>query len=348
MLAGLQAQLDAALPGNDAGLAPYELDTPCLPFSDQAALLIEFARHRGVDLPPLQALQPLPALLSPRRLLALLAPLRESGGADAAFLLGQLLLPGHYGLASQALQQAKNLADALHLLCRHAGRLTPLLTPRLLVDERELILVWTEACGAPAQLRGFLVDLHMSAVTALCESLGSARLPWRYSFNRTAPRDLAQHAVHLGPALRFGCQADTMRIARSHAERPWRGAVLSSVARLALERYADPQALARPLLAALADRLLREIAAPPSLEALATGFGMSPATLKRRLATHGTHYQAELDRLRAHVALYLLGPLGQSHESVAQALGYFDAANFRRSFKRWTGLTPGAWAVQPS
>lgn len=336
----LQSQLDALLPqglGGDAGLPPYEIDTACLPVADHAALLAEFAHHRGVALPWPEA-----PLISPRQLLDLLAPLREAG-ADSAFALGQLLLPGHYGLASQALLQAGGLVDMLQLLCRHAGRLTPLLTPRLLIDEHELMLVWTDACGLPAGLRGFIVDLHMSAVAGLCAWRGGGRLPWRFSFNRTAPRDLAQHAVHLGPALHFGCPVDAMRLPRACAEAPWPGAQAPGLAATALARQADPQALRRGLLAALGDRLVRQLAEPPGLELLAAGFGMSPATFKRRLARHGTHYQAEVDRMRAHVALYLLGPRGQGRDAVAQALGYFDGANFRRSFKRWTGVAPGAW-----
>jgi AraC-like DNA-binding protein len=335
----LQSQLDALLPeglGSDGALPPYEIDTACLPVADHAALLAEFAHHRSLALP-----WPTDTLISPRQLLALLAPLREAG-ADSAFALGQLLLPGHYGLASQALLQAGGLVDTLRLLCRHAGRLTPLLTPRLLVDERELMLVWTDACGLPAGLRGFVVDLHMSAVASLCAWRAGRRLPWRFSFNRTAPRDLAQHAVHLGPELAFGCQVDAMRLPRAHAEAHW--PATPGLAATALARHADPQALRRGLLASVGDRLLRQLAEPPGLETLAAEFGNSPATFKRRLARHGTHYQAEVDRMRAHVALYLLGPGGQGRDSVAQALGYFDGANFRRSFKRWTGVAPGAWA----
>ena len=318
------------------GLSPYEIDTACLPVADHAALLAEFAHHRGIALSWPEA-----QLISPRELLDLLAPLREAG-ADSAFALGQLLLPGHYGLASQALLQAGNLVDTLQSLCRHAGRLTPLLTPRLVVDENELMLVWTDACGLPPGLRGFVVDLHMSAVASLCAWRAGRRLPWRFSFDRTAPRDRAQHAVHLGTALHFGCQVDAMRLTRAEAEVSWPAS--PGIAATALARQADPQALRRGLLAAVGDRVLHDIAEPPSLEALAAEFSQSPATFKRRLARHGTHYQAEVDRVRAHVAVYLLGPRGQGRDTVAQALGYFDGANFRRSFKRWTGVAPGAWA----
>jgi AraC-like DNA-binding protein len=314
--------------------APYEVDTPCLAWADQAVLLAEFARSRGLAVPIATA-----PLISPRQLLGLLAPLRE-GGADAAFVIGQQWLPGHYGLASQALQEAPDLLTALQLLCRHAGRLSPLLTPRLLVDEQALLLVWTDACGLPPGLRGFVVDLHMSALSSMAAWLGGERLPWAYSFNRTAPRDRAQHAVFLGERLRFDCQADTMRLDVSMTRRPW--PCRPGRAAAALAQGADPQAGRRGLLAALHDRLLTRLDTPPTLDELATAFAVSPATLKRRLAQHGTHYQAELDQVRALVALYLLVQRGQANETVAAALGFFDSANFRRFFKRWTGVSPSA------
>ncbi|MFY8116211.1 MAG: AraC family transcriptional regulator ligand-binding domain-containing protein [Roseateles sp.] len=329
-----------AAPGGPAA-ARYELDSPCLAWTDQAVLLAEFARSR--DLSPLQP----PGgsgLISPRQLLALLEALRTEGGPDTAFVIGRHWLPGHYGLPSQALQEAPDLLTALQLLCRHAARLCPLLTPRLLLDEQELILVWSEACGLPPGLRGFVIDLHMSAVTGLADWLGGQRLPWRYSFNRTAPRDLAQHLVYLQasePAdLRFGCQADAMRLPLALARQPW--PTRPGRAAAALAAGADPGSQARGLIAALHDRLLPALDSPPSLEQLAAELGMSPATLKRRLALHGSHYQAELDQLRALMALYLLQLRGQPNEAVAQALGFFDGANFRRFFKRWTGLLPSA------
>lgn len=342
---------EAALPVSAASTAApdcYELDSACLSWGDQAVLLAEFARSRELPFAALCAdagLRPGQALLNPRQLLALLEGLRRDGGADTAFVIGRQLLPGHYGLASQALAQAADLRDALQQLCRWSGRLSPLLAPRLLIDEQELMLVWTDACGLPPSLRGFVVDLHMSAVAQGCAALAGQALPWRYCFNRTAPRDIAQHAVFLGPSLQFDCQVDAMRIDIAWAMQPWRGdARQAAFARRALAQGADAQAARRGLIAALHDRLVPRLAEPPSLEQLAAEFGVSAATLKRRLAQHGSHYQAELDQLRAWVALYLLGPRGQGNEAVASALGFFDSANFRRFFKRWTGLLPSAVA----
>ena len=76
-----------------------------------------------------------------------------------------------------------------------------------------------------------------------------------------------------------------------------------------------------------------------TLEQAAGAFAVSPATFKRHLARHGSHFQAELDQVRAHVALQLFHA-GYDNDGVARHLGFHDANNFRRSFKRWTGSTP--------
>jgi len=348
----LRDRIEQALPLGLAaprqGLRPYQRDTAFIPWACQGALLAEFACSRGLERTDwlAQAEVRQGQALSPRQLLALLLPLQQ-GAKDSAFVIGQLSLPGHYGLASQALQQADNLLDALRILCRYAARLSPLLTPRLLVHERELVLYWTEACGAPTPQRAFLVDLHMSAVTAMAQWLGGRRLPWSYSFNRTRPADLSQHAVYLGRELRFDCQVDAMRLGLDEARRPWPGRAgrPDNLALQALGQGADPEAERRGLLAALYDHLLPQVADTPSLEQAAAVFEVSTATLKRHLARHGTHFQAEFDQLRAHVALCLLHLDGQANEAVARALGFYDAINFRRSFRRWTGGAPGLWAV---
>lgn len=324
----------------------YDADRRLIPWAYQGAVWAQYARSRDVDLHAWtqQAGVRAGELLSTRQSLALLGPLQRSA-KDSAFVLGQMSLPGHYGLASQALQQAENLIDALQLLARYSARLSPLLTPRVLVQEDDVIVYWTDACGLPGAQRAFVVDMQMSAVTAMAQWLGHSRLPWRYSFNRTRPADVSQHASYLGTQLAFDCHVDAMRIARPWAMQPWRaGAALASppMARQALEQGADAQATQRGILAALYDHLLPQVARNPVLPDAAQAFGVSAATLKRYLAQHGTNFQAELDQVRVHLALYWLGVQGQTNEFVARELGFCDAANFRRFFKRGTGQTPQA------
>jgi AraC-like DNA-binding protein len=78
-----------------------------------------------------------------------------------------------------------------------------------------------------------------------------------------------------------------------------------------------------------------------SLEDIAQQIGVSPRTLKRRLADGGTSYSELLDEQRQERALLLLRDESLSREQIAERLGYSDAANFTRAFRRWTGKTPG-------
>lgn len=82
---------------------------------------------------------------------------------------------------------------------------------------------------------------------------------------------------------------------------------------------------------------------PPTLEAIAERLHTSPRTLIRRLRAAGTTYQLELDNLRRVRATELLRRINLPIASVAESLGFADAASFAKAFKRWTGVTPSAW-----
>ena len=276
-------------------------------------------------------------LVSPQQCLQLLAnALRAMDSADTSFMLGQQLLPGAAPGWSTPLRHAGSLQQALEVICERPSRLLPLLRPRLHVGDGQLVLYWTDSHGAPG-LRPALVEMHMTAVVALVRWLGGRRLPWRFCFNRARPRHIEQHEVHLGGQLRFDCQLDAMLLDAEWLLQPWPGADAGAGA---AARAGGDAGAAPSLLDALYDYLLAEVRRGPTLEGASAAFGVSPATLKRHLARHGTHFVAELDLVRTHVALYLFQSRQAGNEAVADYLGFHDAANFRRSFKRWTGLTP--------
>jgi AraC-like DNA-binding protein len=319
---------------------------PSIPARQQPALALEYGRSRDASDADLLRDTGLLAGLHPDRLVApaqylqqLANTLHALDSPDTSFMLGQLLLPGHDGAASHALVQAPDLRTLLQTLCRFHARLTPLLRPRFVTWGEVALLYWVDAYGAPG-IRPALVEMHMTAVVALCRWLGGERLPWRFCFNRGAPRHVEQHHVHLGAELRFGCQLDAMLLPAAWLDRPWPRAS-EMAARLAQRAAEQEEARAPGILAALYDYLLANVRTAPTLERTAADFGVSPATFKRQLLRHHTHFQGELDQVRTHVALWLFQVERADNEQVARYLGFHDAANFRRSFKRWTGLTPG-------
>lgn len=94
-------------------------------------------------------------------------------------------------------------------------------------------------------------------------------------------------------------------------------------------------------------RLLKE-AEPnyPKLDEVATRLHLSSRTFKRRLQAEGTSFQAILDRVRMHQARQLLAQSRQSVDAIASALGYSDASNFSRAFRRCEGMTPARYRRQ--
>ncbi|WP_341891378.1 AraC family transcriptional regulator ligand-binding domain-containing protein [Variovorax sp. YR752] len=331
-------------------VAYYDAATPLIPAQHQPAVLLEHLRSLDVDPGPLLAGAGLPtfgfdrpdAHCAPTQLLALLRSAAQAlRDPELAFQLGRDLLPGHYGAASHALLTAGTLRRALHVMSTHGARLSPLLVPHVAVEGRLAMLYWTDAC-ASAGMRAFLVDMQMSAVAAACHWLAGERLPWQYLFNRGGPRQRDAHEVHLGTDLHFNCHLDAMVIDAGWLDHPWANprTLRSPAIAEALDREAAAQEPRRHLLALVYAHLLERVRCAPGLEDTAAAFAMSAATFKRRLAACGTHFQAELDQVRLHTALRLMHGHGLDNEAIGRYLGFEDPANFRRSMKRWAGLTP--------
>lgn len=320
-----------------------------IPARHQPWQVLDYAASRDAALPALWRgtgldgpEPPPPDLhLAPQQYLQLLQnAARLLDSADTAFMLGQQMLPGDYGPASAALLRAGSLREALRVLADGRHVLSPLLCPRFREEGGLAALYWTDSYGAPGQLP-FLAEMHMTALAAMCRWLSGERLPWRFCFNRTRPRYTEQHEVHLGADLRFDCHLDAMLIDTAWLDRPWPAAQAGAPAAACVPAAPGTGDVPPSLLTALYDYLLARVRSAPTLEQTAADFAVSPATLKRHLARHNTHFQAELDQVRTHVALYLFQTRRADNDAVARHLGFHDATNFRRSFKRWTGQTPG-------
>lgn len=81
----------------------------------------------------------------------------------------------------------------------------------------------------------------------------------------------------------------------------------------------------------------------PSFEELTGLLGMSARTLRRRLEREGTSYQRIKDNARRDAAIDLLRQREMTVGEVAEWVGFSDPSAFHRSFKKWTGLSPGAF-----
>lgn len=69
--------------------------------------------------------------------------------------------------------------------------------------------------------------------------------------------------------------------------------------------------------------------------------GMSPRTLHRRLAEQQRTYQSVLDEVRCALAIEFLQQSDMPMDDLAAQVGFSEAANFRKAFRKWTGQSPG-------
>jgi AraC-like DNA-binding protein len=81
----------------------------------------------------------------------------------------------------------------------------------------------------------------------------------------------------------------------------------------------------------------------PTFEDLTASLNMSARTLRRRLDKEGTSYQRIKDGARRDAAITFLNNPALTVSDVAELVGFSDPSAFHRSFKRWTGVSPGEY-----
>lgn len=81
----------------------------------------------------------------------------------------------------------------------------------------------------------------------------------------------------------------------------------------------------------------------PDFEWIATELHTSPQTLRRRLKQENTSFQEIKDLLRRDMAIYYLSRQELSINDISANVGFTEPSTFHRAFKKWTGVTPGAY-----
>ena len=89
---------------------------------------------------------------------------------------------------------------------------------------------------------------------------------------------------------------------------------------------------------------------PPSewdeLKEIAQQLNMSTATIQRRLKQEGVSYQQLKNDIRCDIAIERLSKTNDSIQSISDDLSFHDPSAFHRAFKKWTGVSPGAYRAK--
>ncbi|MBO9493531.1 AraC family transcriptional regulator ligand-binding domain-containing protein [Thalassotalea sp. G20_0] len=325
-----------------------ENDSRFIKAHQQPAVLIDLASSRGVEKHRLLRHTGLfyediitgNEIISPEQFLQLISNTRKLlKSDDISFLFGHRLFPGNYGNLTEALLCSGNLYQALKMLCCDSLTSSPLLAMHMQMDDQFCHIRFFDTCGLQENDR-FVLETMMAAISQLSRWLSGNKPVWKYNISQSPPEYIEQFHVHLGENITFNAQADSIVIPKDCLFQAWPNgkATAYEVAKQRCEAGSEQNGSL--FIAAVVDFLYREVRHSPSLEQTASAFCMSPATLKRKLKKHRTHFQALQDIVRKQVAVYLFNYRGYSNEQVAEWLNFSDTSNFRRAFIRWTGITP--------
>jgi AraC-like DNA-binding protein len=201
--------------------------------------------------------------------------------------------------------------------------------------DHDVTYSYTQSIGA---CRG----IELGAQFALAVSCTRARhatgkpvAPVRVGFVQRAPRSHRMIADAFGTRhIEFEKPVNTLTFRQADLDLPFRGAdpALAAI----LRRYAATLPPAQPVTWYGQFRVLlyESLAAAPTLDAIALRLAMSPRSLQRRLAEHGTTWRAELDHARRRRAEQACSAARPTLTSLARELGYSDPRAVRRALRR--------------
>lgn len=85
---------------------------------------------------------------------------------------------------------------------------------------------------------------------------------------------------------------------------------------------------------------------PPTLDRMASSFGMTERSLRRKLVEEGHPFRQLLDRVRTDICGLYQMEGSRSLSEIALLLGYSDLSAFSRSYKRWHGKAPSKSPIE--
>lgn len=175
------------------------------------------------------------------------------------------------------------------------------------------------------------------------------KAPEQVIFEHAAPADaalIAEYEAVFGCPVLFDQPYSALLINQEYLDHPIRQAdtqllkTLEDHATQILHEIDKDQPLKYRVSNMLRLMLKKEI---PRKEVIAEKLGMNIRTLQRKLREEGSGYQELLDELRLELAQNYLKNSRLTIDEISSLLGFAEPRSFHRSFKKWSGATPGAY-----
>ncbi|WP_213999255.1 AraC family transcriptional regulator [Arsukibacterium sp.] len=268
---------------------------------------------------------------------------QQLNSPELPFLLGSAMLNSRYISLCQCLQASANLRQALAQLWYFRHQLFPAVYATMYpLPQQQAITIELQPGVGLANQQPFMMTVLCSLLLDLLKQQLGTTEGINVQLQSGCSAKQLQAQLHWDCAVNFNQPCDSISIPLSLWQQPFSDADPErfKAARrscLQLNRVLPRQRGLLEQVCRLQQRALPELL---SHEEVAKVLGLSASSLKRQVSQHHTNFARLLDQVRREQARRLLQQGQYSNRQLAQQLGYSDEHNFRRAFKRWTGLIP--------
>lgn len=255
---------------------------------------------------------------------------------------GQSMNVTTHGFLGYAAISSATLGDAIELAVKYFLTRSTMVALEFFVEDNQAVIQVNEQLAlndtAPFLIESLFSSLYLMAQKMLANQTLNAEA--RFAYPKPDYFHLLEPLLP-GPCF-FNCPHHQLRFDKELLNKPLTFAD-TRLAQMAASQCEDEmEAIQAPpaLLGKVKRIILAEVGNFPNVDEVASELHMSSRTLKRKLQQLGTSYQIILDDLRRGLAVEYLTRSNHAIDEIAALLGYSDASNFARAFRRWTGKNP--------
>lgn len=259
-----------------------------------------------------------------------------------ALILGKQFFINHDSILACRTMSSTHALAAMQLLIQYQHLFTPLLELNLETNEDQSIFSIEEKIPLHDALPHVL-EYNISVLYSLGKfCLGQNHYPVEIEFTHDNPGQAKEFENFFENPVRFGCPENRVIIPTETLAQP----IIFQNEKTALtndhlcRQYTKPESKDEWVLQKVKQTIRNMPFTDVSMENLSRQLYMSTRSLRRHLHNHGVSFKALFENERKRVAMKRVQKHDISIESLAEELGYQNAASFSRAFKRWFGVAP--------
>lgn len=251
---------------------------------------------------------------------------------------------GSYQLISELVIHSQNLKHAIEHILKFFNAILDDLKSQLFVQENYAYIVINDLKTTKTM---FCYATYMMLIHSLICWLTGQRISLKQiQLKCPAPDDDSDYKVRFCEVIKYDCDENYLQfdanclnilIKQDHAS--WKQFIRQTPNNL-LVRFKNPNSIANMI-----RKQLMQLHPSEWVEVhdLAQQLNLSEATFQRRLKAEGVSYQQLKNEIRRDTAIELLSKTSQSLQDISDELNFHDPSAFHRAFKKWTGVSPGAY-----